>query len=357
MNEKIFMPHGSEYIRALIEEAVRDGSRTATVSGNFEIDSVIRIPSDFTLVLSDCHLRLADGAYTNIFVNEHHDTALGRTQEGVDRNISVIGEGCAVLDGGEYNGLSERTQCKDGRPPIWKNNFILFTNVEGFRIEGLSCRNQRWWSLNFIYCRSGYIGNIDFCANDTAIDQEGRVYHGLKRERYEEVLVKNADGIDLRVGCHDIVIENISGFTEDDTIALTGLNGDMERHFAVDGLPSDISHVSIRDVRSSAFCTIVRLLNQGGVRLHDISIEDIYDTADENGYFDLGLYAVRIGDVRLYGERHATKEETYNISIKNVSGCNGYAVSLAGDMQGISMSGIECRGECKPLLDERVRAE
>ena len=29
----------------------------------------------------------------------------------------------------------------------------------------------------------------------------------------------NADGIDIRRGCRDIVIENITGFTEDDTVA------------------------------------------------------------------------------------------------------------------------------------------
>ena len=103
-----FNKGGSEYITKLIDEAVNDGSRTATVSGNWIIDEAVRIPSNFTLILEDCHLRLADGSYTNIFVNEHHDTELGRTVSGRDRNIAIIGRGEAILDGGEYNGLSER---------------------------------------------------------------------------------------------------------------------------------------------------------------------------------------------------------------------------------------------------------
>ena len=346
-------PNGSDYINSLIEKAIEDGSRTATVNGGYLIDEAVRIPSNFTLILEDCYLRLADGCYSNIFVNEHHDTEIGRTLAGRDFNISIIGRGSAVLDGGRYNGLSERTQLKDGRPPIWKNNLILFTNVEGFKVSGLSCYNQRWWSLNFIYCAHGHISDMDFHACDIAIAEDGTPYHGLTWDRYEEVLVKNADGVDLRVGCHDIVVENISGFTEDDTIAITGLYGELEQHFAVEGLSSDISGVTVRNVRSSAFCTIVRLLNQSGVRLHDITIDGVYDTSDDCDSLDRGLYAVRVGDTRLYGTRHATKDETYNITIRNIIGRGKYGLSLAGDMQNVVAYGIECRDGCKMLLDER----
>ncbi|MBQ3490004.1 MAG: hypothetical protein IJA86_05405 [Clostridia bacterium] len=350
-----FELNGSKYITALIEEAVKNKTRTAAVHGNWIIDTAIRIPSNFTLILENCHLRMADNCFSNLFVNEHHDTELGRTTAGTDRNISIIGRGEAILDGGEYNGLSEKTQLKDGMPPIWKNNLVLFTNVDGFQISGISCRNQRWWALNFIYCSNGYLGNIDFCANDTAIDADGNAYHGLLRRKYAEILVKNADGIDLRQGCHDIVIENISGFTEDDTIALTGLNGNLEQTFSVSGLPSDICNVTVKNVKAAAFCTIVRLLNQGDVKLHDIMIDGVYDMSPESPHFDRGLYAVRVGDTNLYGTRHATKEETYNITIKNVVGRSQYAVSLAGDMQRLVMYGIECHNNCKMLLDERIK--
>lgn len=352
--EKDFSIGGAEYITAKINEAIEDGTRTATISGRWEIDAPVRLPSNFTLILEDCHLRLCDGCYSNIFVNEHHDTEIGRTLDGTDTNINIIGRGLAILDGGKYNGLSERNHSRDGLPPIWKNNLVLFTNVDGFRVSGISCHNQRWWALNFYYCRNGYIGNIDLCASDIGIDENGNEYHGLVREKYEEVLVKNADGVDLRVGCHDIVIENITGFTEDDTIALTALMGRGERHFAVSGIPSDIYNVKIRNIKSAAFCTIVRLLNQGGTRLHDIDIDGVTDVAPECERLDHGLYAVRVGDVRLYGSRHATADETYNISIKNVVGSGDYVVSLAGDMRDLVVYGIEARGDAKMLLDERA---
>ena len=131
-----------------------------------------------------------------------------------------------------------------------------------------------------------------------------------------EVLVKNADGIDLRQGCHDILIENITGFTEDDSVALTALNGRIEKAFGVEGLSSDLCRVEIRNIRTASFCTNVRLLNQGDIALHDILVDGVYDVGAESPYMDRGRYAVRVGDTNMYGTRHATEDETYNITIR-----------------------------------------
>ena len=353
MNNIEFSKGGSAYISAKIDEAVKNESRTAVIGGNWEIDEAIRLPSNFTLILEDAHLKMADGVYSNMFVNEHHGTELGKTAEGTDRNISIIGRGTAILDGGKYNGLCEGNQLQNGLPPIWLNNLLLFTNVDGFKISDISCRNQRWWALNFVYCSNGYLGNIDFCASDIAIDKDGCEYHGLKWEKYSEILVRNADGIDLRQGCHDILIENITGFTEDDSIALTGLNGRLEQTFAVKDLPLDICNVVIRNIRTAAFCTNVRLLNQGDVKLHDIVIDGVYDTSKDSPHMDKGLYAVRIGDTHLYGTRHATEEETYNITVKNVRGGGDYVLSLAGAMKNLVLFGIEAMGNTKMIKDNR----
>ena len=245
-----FQKNGTAHIRALIQAAIEDESRTATVTGAWEIEEAIRIPSNFTLILEGCHLQMAEGVYANMFVNEHHDTEIGKTTAGTDTNIAILGRGEAILDGGIYNGLSERTQKRNGLPPIWKNNLVLFTNVDGFEISGLRCRNQRWWALCFVYSANGVLRDLDFTSSDIGVDAQGNRYRGLRWNAYGEILVKNSDGIDLRQGCHDFVIENITGFTEDDTVALTGLNGELERTFAVAGLAPDIARVRIHNVRS-----------------------------------------------------------------------------------------------------------
>ena len=353
MDNKAFKQGGSDYLDALIAAAVADGTRTATATGNYEIERAVRIPSDFTLILSDCHLKMADGVYDNLFINEHHGTDVGRTLAGRDRNITLIGRGRAILDGGNYNGLSEKTQNKNGLPPIYKNNLLLFTNVEGFKISDLSFHNQRWWALNFVFCAHGYIGNLDFCANDTAIAPDGTVYRGLTRAKYAEALVKNADGIDLRAGCHHIKIENITGFCEDDSIALTGLWGDLEKTFAVEGYPRDMHHITVKNIRTASFCTNVRLLNQGDVILHDVLVDGVMDTSADCPHLDRGLYGVRVGDVHLYGSRHATEDETYRIEIRNVRSRGEYAVVLAGEMRELILSGIECFDGARMLWDRR----
>ena len=350
---KKFIKDGHEHIRALISAAVADGSRRAIVRGAYEIAEAVKIPSDFELVLEDCHLRMADGVYDNMFVNEHHGTELGMSEAGRDHGISIIGRGEAILDGGNYNGLSERNHSRDGMPPIWKNNLILLTNAEDIRITGIACHNQRWWAICFIACARGYLSDIDFRSSDIGIDSEGREYHGLKRAKYDEVLVKNSDGIDLRAGCHDFVIENITGFTEDDTVALTGLVGALELALMPRWAAPDIHHVTIKNVRSAAFCTNVRLLNQGDVSLHDITIDGVYDTSDTLPYLDHGLYTVRIGDTRMYGTRHATADETYNITVKNVRGGGDYVISLAGEIGNLVLENIEAIGDTELMLDNR----
>ena len=101
--EKVFRSGGAAYIQKAIADAVNNGCREAVISGNWEMDAAVRIPGDFSLILENCHLRLADGAYCNIFVNDHHDTELGKRLAGRDRNISILGRGEAILDGGNYN--------------------------------------------------------------------------------------------------------------------------------------------------------------------------------------------------------------------------------------------------------------
>lgn len=358
---KIFSKNGTEHIQALLNEGIRNGSRTATVTGAWEISSAIQIPSDFTIILENCHLRMADGSFDNMFRNEECGDVIARKSKGENKNITIKGVGEAILDGGNYNGLSERNAGKDGRPPMYVNNLLLFVNVDGFDIRNISCRNQRWWALCFIYCSNGALTDIDFCSNDTAIDENGNQYHYLLHAKgHKEILVQNADGIDLRHGCHDIKIQNITGFTEDDTIALTGLIGKTKSiPFETPGKPLDICNVEIRNVRSAAHCSNVRLLSQGGVPQHDIYIDGVYDMSAESEHMDVGGHGVRIGDGHvLYGWRHATADEVYNITVKNVrSRARGAAVHLGGRMKDLVLENIEAFDGAIAICDMREKDE
>lgn len=345
--EVTFQKNGGKYIQKLIDEAVAQGKQQVVVSGNYEIEETVLLPSDFTLVLDDCHLVMADNTFCNMFNNVSCKKESARKASGADHNIKIEGRGRAILDGGNYNGLSERNSGKDGRPHISVNNLVLFANVDGFRISGLHVRNQRWWALNFIFCRNGYIGNIDSLSDYTWVDENGNRVEGLRRDDYEPVYIKNSDGVDIRSGCHDIIIENITGFTEDDTVALTGLRGKMEIAYGVEDLCPDIYNIIVRNINSAAYCSNVRLLNQGGIKLYNILVDGVYDASANSKYMDRGGNGVRVGDVHMYGSRHSTPDETFNITIRNVaSRATHAAVNLAGAITNLTLDNISTFDGC-----------
>lgn len=359
-----FERNGGSILNRLIAETLEKGTDELTVSGNYEIEETILLPSDFTLTLKDAHLKMADGTFCNMFRNISCGTEKGKTLAGADHDITLRGEGKAILDGGEYNGLSERNSLKEGRPHISVNNILLFGNVERFRVEGLHVRNQRWWALNFVACREGKIRNVDFLSDFTTVDSDGVRHEGLGMRRYdgrasdyESVYIKNSDGIDLRRGCHDILIENVTGFTEDDTVALTALYGKVEELYGVPDADQDIYNVIIRNVMSSAYCANVRLLNQGGAKLYNILVDGVFDTSKGSRYMDRGGSGVRLGDVHLYGTRHASADETFNITIRNVVSRAGAAFRVAGAMKDCTFENIRGFDGCGKVIDDNASVD
>ena len=314
-----FQENGGAYVQELIRQAVEQGDRFCVVTGNWEMEQVVKIPSDFTLILDNCHLRQKDGVICNMFCNEHLE------ENGDDVDIAIEGRGRVILDGGEPNGLNERT--KRATPEKWPNvtsvtinSLIQMAHVDGIRITGLHLRNQRYWAMTFVYCSRAVLRDLDFRSNDTRVLEDGQRVHRLCRADYEGCLVKNSDGIDLRCGCHDFIIENITGFTQDDTVALTGLYGATERTFWKEGCRKEICNVIIRNVNAAAYCAIVRLLNGDNILLHDILIDGVFNAMRDNRFADGGDHNVRIGDTHPYGKLPPQLGEVYNITVRNVHG-------------------------------------
>ena len=341
LKDIVFEKNGAQKIAQAIENAQAQGKTQCIISGNLEIEDTVLLPSNFTLILEDCHLRMADNTFCNMFSNVHRGTA-------VDYNIRLIGRGRAILDGGNYNGLSESTSLKDGNPHISVNNLLLFVDVEEFVVSDIQCRNQRWWALNFIACRFGRIQNIDFQADDTVIFADGTRRHKIVRKDFAEkkaitAHIRNADGVDLRCGCHDILVQNITGFTEDDSVAITGLLGKMEQTYLGNN-PAEIYNITVRDINTTTNCGNVRLLNRGGIKLYNILVDGVMDSAHGSAHADRGSYAVRIGD-KLYGGREATKDETYNIVVRNVYSSACSVVDLYGEISNLTVENIHaCQG-------------
>lgn len=269
----------------------------------WELQETIVLPSDFTLILDNCHLRMADGVYCNMFCNKNAYAEEGEEQ----KNIAIIGIGNVVLDGGTPNGLTEKTSQTNGYPSIIHNTMIFFRNVSDFTVENIQIKEQRWWGMTFMYCEKGRISNIRFSATN---------------------VVPNQDGIDLRVGCHDIIMENICGKTGDDTIALTALTGNLFQNFKLENKDNDIYNVIIRNVNAQVTGGhhIVRLLNHDGFRLYNILIDGIMDQSEGVK----AKAALKIGDSRYAKARRAVLHETHNITARNIISRAKAAVLLGG---------------------------
>ena len=301
--------------------------------GKYYLDAPIVLPSGFTLLLYNCTLVLMDGVYSNMIVSEgvfdEHMTA-----EDELHDIHVIGIGKATLDGGNPNDLTEKTARRDGRPTVLRNCPLLFRNVEGITVEHLTITNQRYWGATFYYCRNGKVSDIHFFAANT---------------------MPNQDGIDLRVGCSYFDISDITGWTGDDSVALTALP-ESDAPMKVEGKDPDIHHVDIMRVSTyiSGGHQTVRLLNHDGAKLHDVNI---YDITDEMLPGKAQARAtVVIGDDHYYKIRAAVEGETDRIHVRNVDSHAKVALEIRhNNVTNLTYTGIENPDGKKVVFAEKQR--
>ena len=336
----------SETIQNAIAKAKAEGHGRVVIPRRNErtgkdewiIDETVKLPSGVELLIDDAHLTLADGVYANMFANETARTEDCRRLSARQHGITIRGRGRAVLDGGNYNGLSERNSGKDGLPHISYNTTVLFVNVSGVLIENISVVRQRWWGITNVFVTDSVFRNIRFQSDFSRVDEDG-VHHPDETPRgYDEIYIKNSDGIDLRVGCHNILIENISGFTEDDSVALTALGGFESKQSLMLAEPNadcDIHAVTLRNVSTSTYCANVRLLNDNGYKLYNVTVDGVTSLRFDPEYRN--CHCVRIGDVH-YAQTPSALGDTHHVTVRNVVSSAQYGVFL-------------CKGLCDSVIE------
>ena len=310
--EDLFGGCDSVTIHNAIAAAELDGCRKIIIprynlrtnSTQWRISNAIRIPSNFTVILDNCNLIQETGAFDNMFTNSLSDQ-FPKTLENEQHDISVLGVGNVCLSGGEFNGVYERTAGHYGLPSVRKNTMFLWYNVRNLRVENLHIEHQRHWGMTHFFCRNVKLRNIDFFA----------IPH-----------IPNMDGIDLRVGCHDFEIENVTGRTSDDTVAMTAL-GRMDQ---VEGKEPHIHHIKIRNVLSDPFMYLnVRVLNQDGNQIHHVDVDTVMDVSE---YYTKRKPRAAIGigaQGNVYTKFcHTEPGETRELSFRHIYSRAGMAVRL-----------------------------
>lgn len=303
------------------------------------ISKTVRLPSDMTVILDNCFMQMADGVVGGFFCSDNLFTPCGTDPKERMHNITIKGEGHAVLDGGKPTDLNEKTQKEKGTP-VALNTPIFFMNVTGFSVQNISITNQRYWGMRFQFCDRGIILDIFF---------------SVKRDRF------NQDGINLRNGCHDILIENVFGQTGDDMIALSAIDTDRRVGFNIDypliveGLSWDIHDVTIRNVSGAAIRhPLVAMRNHNGAKLYNIRIENLRDTEQitdaMNDNFE--RYAlVAIGGNSYAGIRFAEMGETHDISIRGLHASHSVrCINTQSVIKNFDISDVHASGVCRAVI-------
>ena len=361
----------SERINAAVRDAHKFGGRVrisrrkpdAVSDRDFWLlDRAISVPGNTVLVISNCRIKLSDSSRDNWIRSAN--CVVGKPEVEWISGVHIVGEGTAVLEGADHprstgDGSKILRTDKFGMKVIkdgkviretygtdegkegerqygdWRNVGILLARVKDFSIRNLTLRKAHCWAVSLEYCRQGQVSGLNFEAD------ENPVIDGKK------VTWLNQDGLDLRNGCRDITIENITGHSGDDLIALTAIGSKPRRagqivstHFCggdPDIREQDVFNISIRNIRghSAGGYMIVRFLNQRGVRMHDIMLDGVLDTSPEGHVCHA---AVKLGDVNYGGP--AQVGETARFKISNIQTHARYAIVLGAPLADSMISNV-----------------
>lgn len=356
------------------------------------IDRAILIPENTTVILKNCKIKLSDKCRDNFFRTAN--CGMGIEYPEKISNVHIIGEGFCVLEGADHpratgDGskklvcpcpknkadalrLSEKAPDRysyyfldkhshsygtdAGNPNEshygdWRGIGILFANAENCSVRNLHIRNPHGWSISFEACSNGLIENIDFDADMS------RFIDGMVQNS------ENQDGIDIRNGCHDIIIQNITGGTGDDVIALTAIAG---KNYLPGGSlqtthvmhndwtkrEKDIHDIIIRNVIArckSGECNILRML-PAEAKIYNIIVDGIIDNSPE-GFRNHA--AVLLGEPDgSYGRN--LPDDLYGIAASNIISKSVFCIVVAGYISDSSFTNIvNLNPECPVFAVDR----
>ena len=133
----LFAQDDAQTIQNAIAAAETDGCRKVVIprynlrakTTQWRIDRAIRIPSDFTVILDNCYMVLETGIYDHMFTNSMAHSPENQTMEAEQHDITLIGEGNVILDGGVHNHLMEKTSNRYGMPTVWFNTMLILQSL------------------------------------------------------------------------------------------------------------------------------------------------------------------------------------------------------------------------------------
>ncbi len=282
----------SKAFQKAIKQAAKTGTRKIFVpKGHYLIAQSIKLPSRFTLEASpDAYIELKPSANTCLLQNED----------------LTNGNEYITVKGGRWNG-NGWSQTRSIRSTVDSSAFcfgMFFYKVKNLEVAGLQIDSTRSWGIAYMECDTVHIHDIHFQQNP------------FKDAQQTSALMQNGDGV--TGGGNHVLIENISGFTNDDLVAFAAggasFQGKMSPFPACDYKDITVRNITPQNIYDSIpTLKAVAFYTFEGRKVSDISIERVhgntamasvlfYSLFDKTGYFS-------------------------NVKISDVSGTNVYARS------------------------------
>lgn len=237
-------------------------------TATYLITQSIVLPSNTTVSMNGCVIQMADNTIDNIFRTANieidpdnpYGFAKNKTSMETVSNIHIIGENNASLLMCNNANSDHYGVTKTG----WRGHTILLAGCSNFEISGFKVNKNIAWGFCLSGCSYGSVHDIEF--NTTR---------------------ENGDGIDIEFGSHHIDVYNISGYTYDDTIAVSN---------------SGPSRLELRPLElTRPTCPFDYGWRKFGEDTHDIHISNVNTvTTCHNVIFicgDYGIYNVSVSDV------------------------------------------------------------
>ncbi len=341
------------------------------------LDRAILLPGDTTVIIENCRIKLSDSCRDNFFRSANCGFCIDEPEK--ISNIHILGVGRAVLEGADhprstgdgskhlenpcpknfsFSGAPELTWAdrhghtygtdagKEGESQYgdWRNIGILMANADHLSIENLCIIEQHAWAISLESCSHAKISHIEFQAcmtrNIDGIDQNN----------------ENQDGINLRAGCHDVIISDITGTTGDDVIALTATCSARQRRpggslrsthvmsndFSRRG--KDIRNVIIRNVLAypAGGCLMLRLLALDGAEIRNVTVDGLVDASPDDFHT---RNCIQIGEGVVGETVYGTPSEcsVFNVTFSNIISNAKQVFDVAAGLQNAAVSNVIIR--------------
>jgi len=326
----------SDAIDLCIREAQRcSGEKTIIFdSKDYYIDRAIVCPDNTEFIIDGCSIKQNDEEFDNVFrganlIISEGDPYGAPLDVKPQKNIKIIGKNGAKIIGTSkpkigYHPFFKEEQQMNGDFWGWRTHMFSFSLGENIEIGGLTLLQTMCWAISFDCCHDLYIHDLEIHSD-----------------------VKNGDGVDFRSGCYNCRVENISGYTSDDTVACTALaSGARSVNVMSKYLyPSEPYNCLGREFNKDIHDVVIKNITTGGLhhgviclaarsnQVYNIEIDGVYESEEGNRAQTVKIYT-GYGDGYNAGDLH-------DIEVSNVVAQTAkYAVKVDAEVKNVTLENI-----------------